>query len=502
MRSSGGQVARKRKSSKELRSPWLEQLDTNRPLYTLTRDVQTDVAIIGAGIAGISTAYFLLRNTTKRVVLVEGSRVAHGATGHNAGQLVSYFERPFTDIVHEFGLKMAADGQRAVESSWELLENIRHDLQLATPCLVFKGYAGCVDAEELIIHLKNKQKRIQAGLPVDAVWVSESFAEKGLIPRAFRRLYQTTSHATILHLLETKDHRYMAALAGKKGCMNSAQFCEEVIQKLLERFPKRLILAEKTPIKTVQLYRNGVKLLSKTHNIRAKRVILCTNGFEHLRIENAGGSDIDTKFHHLVRGSVGYMAAFVEEPQMNPTAISYLPSHIKRGIGAYDSEPYYYLTRRPYGTDGKTSLICIGGPEALMDDTNNYSREHPYPKEAEAMINQFVRKTYRHTARTFSYSHLWHGLMGYTPNGIRCVGAEPCNPTLLYNLGCNGVGILPSIYGGFRISQIINGERLEPSIFDPADRRCLLPAQKTSPASPSSGGAFWKKVKWFFGFSN
>ena len=59
--------------------------------------------------------------------------------------------------------------------------------------------------------------------------------------------------------------------------------------------------------------------------------------------------------------------------------------------------------------------------------------------------------------------------MGYTPNGVRLVGVEPKNRVLLYNLGCNGVGILPSIFGGDRISHILAGEKLSPSIFDPKE---------------------------------
>ena len=57
--------------------------------------------------------------------------------------------------------------------------------------------------------------------------------------------------------------------------------------------------------------------------------------------------------------------------------------------------------------------------------------------------------------------------MGYTPNRIRLIGSEPKNHALLYNLGCNGIGIIPSVYGGRRISRIIAGEKLKPSIFDP-----------------------------------
>jgi glycine/D-amino acid oxidase-like deaminating enzyme len=137
------------------------------------------------------------------------------------------------------------------------------------------------------------------------------------------------------------------------------------------------------------------------------------------------------------------------------------------------------MTRRrhTFGAAAKRrqSLICIGGPESLMDDTNDYSKEHPYPTEAEEYIRRFLKKTYRNTGRAPKYQYLWHGLMGYTPNGLRCIGAEPCNPVLLYNLGCNGVGILPSVYGGLRIAQILRGDRLSASIFDPQDQRCALP---------------------------
>jgi hypothetical protein len=41
------------------------------------------------------------------------------------------------------------------------------------------------------------------------------------------------------------------------------------------------------------------------------------------------------------------------------------------------------------------------------------------------------------------------------------------NPVLMYNLGCNGVGFLPSIAGGFRIAALTAGRAVGSSIFDP-----------------------------------
>jgi glycine/D-amino acid oxidase-like deaminating enzyme len=66
-----------------------------------------------------------------------------------------------------------------------------------------------------------------------------------------------------------------------------------------------------------------------------------------------------------------------------------------------------------------------------------------------------------------AYPYTWHGLMGYTPGRLRVIGADPRNPVLLYNLGCNGVGFLPSVMGGHRVARLLAGEALGPSIFDP-----------------------------------
>ena len=68
------------------------------------------------------------------------------------------------------------------------------------------------------------------------------------------------------------------------------------------------------------------------------------------------------------------------------------------------------------------------------------------------------------------YDFQWHGLMGYNDGGVRVVGAHPRHPRLLYNLGCNGVGFLPSIYGGERIARLLAGERLRAEHLRPAER--------------------------------
>src|ERR1700741_3163287 len=46
-------------------SPWIAQLAPDGPARPVDEDLATDVAIVGAGIAGVVTAFFVLRSTSK-----------------------------------------------------------------------------------------------------------------------------------------------------------------------------------------------------------------------------------------------------------------------------------------------------------------------------------------------------------------------------------------------------------------------------------------------------
>lgn len=65
-------------------SPWIEKLDSSIKYPQAHGESHTDIGVIGAGIAGVATAYHILSQTELSVTLVEAKKIAHGATGHNA----------------------------------------------------------------------------------------------------------------------------------------------------------------------------------------------------------------------------------------------------------------------------------------------------------------------------------------------------------------------------------------------------------------------------------
>lgn len=449
------------------RSPWIHQLDSDREAVTLHGDIETDVAVVGAGIAGVSTAFFLLTTTNKKVTLFDGGRLAHGATGHNAGQITSYFERSLADIRDEFGDTLTKEAQESIEGSWELLDHMYSTAGLSIPVARFSGHAGMVDFDRVIRQLKDAKVRDELELPKEDFLISNTAPFVDTIPKEYSKYYALAPQKEILWRLETRDTKFVACVSSQKGCMNSALFCQEIVRYLLSTYPKRFTLYEHTHIHKVVLKNEFTVLDAVTHEVHADKVVLCTNGFEKISIVSESGLDIDTRFHRAVRGIIGFMSGYLKKYDNPPTAISYI-------LQNDSSEPseYFYLTRREFEFDTRVrhNLISVGGPDVVIDDTTEYESERDYPQEAEKSIDEFVHSVFEKDSTPINYEFKWHGLMGYTPNGIRIIGTEPKNPVLLYNLGCNGIGILPSIYGGNRIAQIIGGKRVKPSIFDPKEK--------------------------------
>jgi glycine/D-amino acid oxidase-like deaminating enzyme len=450
-----------------LRSPWLQQLNQERQIVRLASDLDVQVVIVGAGIAGVASAFFTLKYTNKKVILLEGGKLAHGATGHNAGYLASYFERPFNEIVREFGLEKAIAGQRAIDSGWQFLDEIYTDAGLDIQIARFQGYAGFVKFSRVLSHLKNSFYRKLGGMETDEFLISESVDFLSLIPKEYVGLYKVVPMEDILERLETVDSRFIACAPAPKGCMNSALFCQEVLNFLIKNYSDRFSLFEHTHVNKIILKFDHALLDAGSNTVIAEKVILCTNGFENIRLINESGLDINTKFHHHIYGFVGFMSGYLDPLNKPPTAISYLEGD--KGDET-DIENYFYLSRRLYDYEEKKNhnLISVGGPGFVLDERSVYAGDMDFPEEAHSQIDQFIRRIYESNPyKKIDYLFTWHGLMGYTKSGIRLIGEEPKNRILLYNLGCNGVGIIPSLYGGKKISQILAGEELEESIFDP-----------------------------------
>ena len=82
-------------------SIWLDEIAPDiHP--RLEEDTSADVAIVGAGIAGVATAYHVSRSGAK-VVVLEARMVAEAASGRNAGFLLAGVAENFVAAARRYG---------------------------------------------------------------------------------------------------------------------------------------------------------------------------------------------------------------------------------------------------------------------------------------------------------------------------------------------------------------------------------------------------------------
>src|ERR1700756_6037021 len=77
-------------------------------LPPLRKDIKADVVIVGAGAAGISAAYALMKKGVK-IVMLEKNIFGGNTSGKSAGFLTPDSELELAQLIRRFGLKGAAD---------------------------------------------------------------------------------------------------------------------------------------------------------------------------------------------------------------------------------------------------------------------------------------------------------------------------------------------------------------------------------------------------------
>jgi glycine/D-amino acid oxidase-like deaminating enzyme/nitrite reductase/ring-hydroxylating ferredoxin subunit len=96
------------------RSLWIA--DTRYPRFpALKGDLQVDVAVVGAGITGL-TAATLLKAAGRTVAVVEAQRVAEGVTGYTTAHLTEVVDATFETLLSHFGeegARLAVEAARA-----------------------------------------------------------------------------------------------------------------------------------------------------------------------------------------------------------------------------------------------------------------------------------------------------------------------------------------------------------------------------------------------------
>ena len=100
-------------------SPWIQDIQIEQFSH-LTKDISVDIAIIGGGIAGITTAYFLSK-TGKKVILIEKGDLTKSTTAYTTAFLTYEIDTDITDLIKSIGRK---ETQKVWESHRDAIDSI------------------------------------------------------------------------------------------------------------------------------------------------------------------------------------------------------------------------------------------------------------------------------------------------------------------------------------------------------------------------------------------
>lgn len=105
-----------------MNSLWLSNTDS-QTFESLNSNLKADVCIIGAGIFGLSCAYYLSKAGLK-VIVLEKDGIGEKTTGHTTGKITSSHGLFYTYLLNNFGEKFAHDYLFANEEAISNIKNI------------------------------------------------------------------------------------------------------------------------------------------------------------------------------------------------------------------------------------------------------------------------------------------------------------------------------------------------------------------------------------------
>ncbi|MFQ9726443.1 MAG: FAD-dependent oxidoreductase [Clostridium perfringens] len=151
-----------------MKSVWSESCKF-RKREALNKDIKTDVLIIGAGIAGILTAY-MLKQKGRDVVLIDAAEIASGNTKNTTAKITSQHDLIYSKLISEFGEEKARQYAKANELAIKKYKEIIEDKRIECDFEEKPAYVYSLNEVDVLKEEVEAAKK----LGIDAEFVQEA----------------------------------------------------------------------------------------------------------------------------------------------------------------------------------------------------------------------------------------------------------------------------------------------------------------------------------------
>jgi glycine/D-amino acid oxidase-like deaminating enzyme len=238
------------------KSFWLATYGEYNPNPPLQGDLDVDIAIIGAGFTGLSTAYNLCKqDPSLAVAVLEAEVVGFGASGRNGGFSMTLFglEPAVTKLL--FSHEKTVEAHRYMERSVDYVDELikEHDLQSD---YWFPGFLRAATTPGYVKRIQHDLELLTSMGITGISWIEADEIKK-----------------------EVDSPRFLGGWwEPRSGLLNPAKHVRELKRIAIQLGAK---VYEETPVLAIQ--RDANFTLTTPHGkIVAKKVIFATNAYSHL----------------------------------------------------------------------------------------------------------------------------------------------------------------------------------------------------------------------------
>ena len=367
----------------------------------LESNAKTDVVIIGGGISGALTAYYLVRAGID-CLLVDGRTIGLGSTCASTSLLQYELDTPLYKLISQVGRQSAVRAFTLCSESIDHLEVIASKIKFPhferRNSLYFAASIKDVDGLKREYHTRKN-----AGFSVD-------YLENG----AIRKQYGFSSPGGIL---------------SRQGAQTDAYLLTHVL--LQNSIQHGLKVFDRTRVSKIEYQRNGVKLITMNGPIITAR-----------RMVNASGYEI-TEFIDKKIVSLHSTYALVSE-NISPQKALWKDKALLWNT----ADPYLYIRMT------RDNRIMVGGRDELFYN----------PARRDKLINRKSTLLKKDFAKLFPHIDLlpefrWAGTFGSTRDALPYIGMYDKTPHTYYALGFGGNGITFSLIAAKIIRDLMTGRK-------------------------------------------